>query len=96
MTQSHDAEVEVDLLLEHISKTKKNLISMTKQLFEDNLNFETPFDTETKSIIKEKLINFLKTENQLKLQQKASGQLQYDVCLTLYCIFRLSDCYMYL
>ena len=76
-----DTEVEVDFLLEHISKTKGFLLPMTKKFFENNINFNTPFDEQTKSTLKERMLEFLKIENELKSQQQASTRLQFQVQL---------------
>ena len=75
----YDAEIEVDLFLQHISKTKKHIHLIAKQLFENNLNFGTTFSDETKSLLKNKFIEFAKIENQLKLQQQTSTKLQLMV-----------------
>lgn len=82
MSQSQharDSEVEVDFLLQRISKTKGFLLPMTKKFFENNINFNTPFDQETKSTLKQRMIEFLKVENELKLQQQASTRLMLQV-----------------
>ena len=74
-----DSEVEVDLLIERISKTKSLLMPMTKKFFENNINFNTPFEEETKTTLRDRMVEFLKLENEMKLQQKASTRLLYEV-----------------
>lgn len=74
-----DAEAEGDILLSLISKSKGHLMPMTKKFFENNINFGTPFADETKTALKQHMVDFLNYENQLKMQQRAFGHLEVQV-----------------
>lgn len=77
--QAQDVDTEIDLLLEQISNAKNFIVPMTKTFFENNINFNTPFTNETKDALKDKMAEFLKLEDQLKIQQRASLNLQFAV-----------------
>ena len=81
---SQNSDPQFDVLKQNIIKAKKYIHSLSKQFLENNVNFDTNFDDDKKSVLKDSLVKLLNMEDQIQLQLNAFNQLQFEVSVVIY------------